>query len=226
MRSRWSGVAAARRHGFDVGPVGECALGRVDVQHLAAAAGREPLAQRGQQPRRVGARRARRGRRVAATAPARPGRRGRAVELDRVAVGALVLVAPGHEPVVFEHDRARVGVLGRAPRELEARPQVRHERDVGARAPRATLAPALGVVRERADGVRVRVVDVARRQKGVQQRLDRRPPRGRVGHAVREVARPSRRRSSRRALAAAGARRGRARETRRCRSCADRCRCP
>ena len=37
---------------------------------------------------------------------------GASVELDGVAVRTLVLVAPGHEPVILEHDRARAGLLG------------------------------------------------------------------------------------------------------------------
>ena len=88
--------------------------------------------------------------------------------------------------MILEHDRARPGVLGRSLRELEARAQVRHERHVVTQG-LGHATPALGMIRERADRVRVRVVDVPRREKGVQEGFDRRPPRAGIGHAVRQI---------------------------------------
>ena len=85
-----------------------------------------------------------------------------------------------------EHDRARVGEVGDALRELEPRPQVRHHRDVVAeRLVHRRLR--VGRVGERADRVGVDVVDVRGRQERVQERLDRRPRRVGLDQAAREV---------------------------------------
>jgi hypothetical protein len=70
---------------------------------------------------------------------------------------------------------------------VEARAPVAHERHVASERAahrRFRIQP----VRERADRIRVHVIDMRRGQERVQQRLDRRPPRSEIGAAVREEA--------------------------------------
>ena len=190
IRSMWSGVLRIAASCVDVGAVGERALARVRPEQLPPLA-REAPAKPGEE--RLDARR-RRSRSSAARQLAEVLAR-TLDELEREPVRLLVRLAPRHEPVVREHDRARVRELGDALRELEAGPQVRHDRDVVAeRLPHRRLG--IGRVRERADRVGVDVVDVRRRQERVQERLDRRPRRVRARRGSARGRRPSPRRSS------------------------------
>ena len=160
----------------------ERALGRVGDEHLGALA-RHRAADRGeqlaQQRRALGLRDAA-GRRAAEplrVARALVDERDGAVDhLDRAPVRLLGAVAPHDEPVLGEHDELEVGVRARRLADLlgEREPGT----DVGD--PRRLVAEALaheplavGAPGEDVDPVRMRVVDVGRRDEGVQQRLDR-----------------------------------------------------
>ena len=136
------GRAARRsRDRLDVGPAGQVELGAVEVEHLAAA-----LAQALAQPvheragvavgeRRDGARRGR-------TAPLGDVGRRAAHQLHGGAVALLVRLAPRDQAVLVEHHGARIAELGGALGELEARPQVGDDRNVGAeRAATAACPP-------------------------------------------------------------------------------------
>jgi hypothetical protein len=115
----------------------------------------------------------------------------RAVDhVDRAPVRLLRRVPPHHESVLGEHDEAQVGVLARRG------PDLLREREAGAdvRDPGGLVAEALAHEplavrgpREHVDPVRVRVVDVRRRDEGVQQRLDRAARHRGVELAAREV---------------------------------------
>ncbi len=107
-------------------------------------------------------------------------------QLERELVGLLVRLAPGDEAVVGKHDGPSAGELRDSLRELEPGPKIRHDDDI--RAERLVDGRlGIGSVRERADRVGVHVVDVRRRQEGVQEGLDRRPRRLGVDEAACEV---------------------------------------
>ncbi len=107
-------------------------------------------------------------------------------QLQRQVVRLVVRLAPGHEPVMREHHRPGPCELGDPPREGETGSQVGDDRDVLAeRIPHGH--DRIRRVRERADRVGVDVIDVRRRQEGMQQRLDRRPRAVRLDEAAREV---------------------------------------
>ena len=107
-------------------------------------------------------------------------------QLEREPVGALVGLTPRDQAVVVQDDRTRIGEIGHAAGQLEARPDVRRHGDVVSK-DFGNDTPALGLVREGADGIGMNVVDVRRGEKRVQQRLDRGPSFGRVDHAAGEV---------------------------------------
>ena len=181
IRSMWSGVLAHRGEPVDVGPIGEAALGRGRRPSTTRRSRREPAAQ----PDEERARPASPGSGTRHRAGSEVLRRARD-ELERQAVRLLVRVAPGDEPVMGEHDRARIRELGDPARELEAGPQVVDDRDVRAEGI-AHGRVRVGRVRERADRVGVDVVDVRRGQERVQERLDRRARRIGLDEAAREV---------------------------------------
>jgi hypothetical protein len=94
--------------------------------------------------------------------------------------------APGHEPVLSKDCGTSAGERRDLPRQVESRSHVRHNRDIVAeRGPDVSIW--LGVVRQRADGIGVDVVDMAGRQEGVKKCFDRGPPRPWLDHAVRQV---------------------------------------
>ena len=109
-------------------------------------------------------------------------------QLDHPLIGGLGGVAEGEQAVVHQHeaDGARVGVprvqLGAQPRQLEAGHDIGNHHDAVA----VDLAHALfaaGGVRHRDQGVGMGVVDKFPRQQAVQDRLNGRHGRGRVGQA-------------------------------------------
>ena len=170
------GRASHRRDLGDIVSVGDRALRPVDCEHLAPLL-RELTPQRDE----------RRGASPLHFNRAQADVCGRTLdELDRQPVRLFVGGAPGDEPVVGEHDRPRVRVLGNALRELEARSQVGHDRDIRPQRV-AHRRRRVRRVRERADRVRVDVIDVRCRQKRVQERLDRRSRRFGIDHAAGEI---------------------------------------
>ncbi len=116
---------------------------------------------------------------------------GRAVDgVERAAVGLLGGVAPDDEAVLGEHDELEPGVgAHRLADLLGQREPGADVRDPRGRGPEALAHEALAVARarEHVDRVGVRVMDVVGRHERVQQRLDRRARRGRVGLAAGEV---------------------------------------
>ena len=201
MWTRWSGHAAptvvssgASREHDEL----EHARRRVDDEHLRPLA-RHRAAQRRQHLAQQ------RGALVAPRSPAPPAAppnraspavraltksAARLMTVERAPVGLLGGVAPHDEAVLGEHDELQRGVaahrLADLPGEREARPDVRDPRGLVAEA-LAHEALAVPRAREHVDRVGVRVVDVVGRDERVQQRLDRRARRGRVGLAAREV---------------------------------------
>ncbi len=109
-----------------------------------------------------------------------------AYELEGQPVRLLMCLAPRDEPVVGQDDRPAAGEVGDPARELESRTDVLDDAHVVAER-LVDSALRVGGVRERADRVGMDVVDVRRGQERVQERLDRRPRRGRVDDAARQV---------------------------------------